>query len=74
MNETLKLYLLSVLFFFIAIYFFLQIYGIIYKINITALIAEKHKRNKERALKASYEKKEEAKRLAMILNDRIIVT
>ncbi len=74
MNETLKIYLMSCLLFLISIYFLFQIYRVINKINITKTIQEKHRRNLEKTERESYEKKEEARRLALILDDTITAT
>lgn len=74
MNETLKIYLMSCLLFLISIYFLFQIYRVINKINVTKIIQEKHRRNLEKAERESYEKKEEARRLALILDDTITET
>lgn len=74
MNETLKIYLMSCLLFLISIYFLFQIYRVINKINVTKIIQEKHRRNLEKAEQESYEKKEEARRLALILDDSITAT
>ncbi len=71
MNETVKIYLMSLLLFMISIYFLYQIYSIINKINVAKMIEARHRQNLEKAKQESYEKKEEARRLALILDDNI---
>lgn len=74
MSETLKIYLMSCILFLLSIYFLFQIYGVIHKINVTKMVQEKHRRNLEKAERESYEKKEEARRLALILDDNVTTT
>jgi hypothetical protein len=72
MNEKLKIYLLSYLLFITSVYFLYKTYAILQKINRAKVVQHRHRKNLEQAEKKSYERKEEERRLAAILDDNTI--
>ena len=72
MNEKLKIYLLSYLLFIISVYFLYKTYMILQKINRAKVVQHRHRQNLEQAEKKSYERREEERRLAAILDDNTI--